>query len=227
MKEKFSDTAILFFSREMEQEARVKELATRHNRHVCQTLIRSSLQTAHASHLPVITCYQQSGNSFGERFVNALEQAFAQGYQYVIAIGNDSPLLTSQILSTTASLLRENDLVVGPSTDGGVYLIGIARHTFQRNVFLNFPWQTERVQDEFRNWTVSSQLRSCWLSALADLDTAEDLLMFLKMSPGHKVARWIRAVITQEKQTGSTHTIHPKNCMPPGTHTLRAPPLVR
>ncbi|MDH5609952.1 MAG: DUF2064 domain-containing protein, partial [Cyclobacteriaceae bacterium] len=137
MKEKFSDTAILFFSREMEQEARVKELATRHNRHVCQTLIRSSLQTAHASHLPVITCYQQSGNSFGERFVNALEQAFAQGYQYVIAIGNDSPLLTSQTLRTTASLLRENDLVLGPSTDGGVYLIGIARHTFQRHALLN------------------------------------------------------------------------------------------
>ena len=92
---------------------------------------------AEASGLPVhyILDDQQVGRSFAERFTNAFQQLFRQGYDKVIAIGNDHPGLTSGHLQTAAWELAEYDHVLGPSTDGGFYLIGVWQKRFQQLPF--------------------------------------------------------------------------------------------
>src|SRR5713101_6896988 len=71
----------------------------------------------------------QRGETLGERLVNAATELLSNGFDSVCLINSDSPTLPGEILTTAASLLaQEGDRVVlGPSQDGGYYLIGLKR----------------------------------------------------------------------------------------------------
>lgn len=88
----------------------------------------------------------QRGCGFGDRFRNAVRDAFALGYRRVIIVGTDTPGLSAGICRTAlARLTAGNDrtVVVGPSRDGGYYLLGLNR--FVPEAFAGIPWRTRRV----------------------------------------------------------------------------------
>jgi hypothetical protein len=127
-----SSTAILFFSRTPAAESRAKRWLpgkARRNRRLSEWLIAHSREQARLSGLPVvwISEREQRGDDFGARFSDAIGQVFAQGYEAVICIGNDSPGLRPAHLQEAARQLQAQPLVLGPATDGGVYLLGLRR----------------------------------------------------------------------------------------------------
>jgi len=87
----------------------------------------------------------QRGETLGERLINAATDLLSNGFESVCLINSDSPTLPGEILKTAASLLAQDGdrVVLGPSEDGGYYLIGLKRP--HRELFERIAWSTKTV----------------------------------------------------------------------------------
>ncbi|MCO6480966.1 MAG: DUF2064 domain-containing protein [Phaeodactylibacter sp.] len=182
------NTALLLFLRDEAQEALAKPLAVRGrraNRSVYRQLNNHARRQARLSGLPllVVEGRRQSGHTFGERLANAFEYAFGQGYRKVIAIGNDCPALDAGILKEAARQFGQSEIVLGPARDGGVYLLGLSRQAYRRDLFLALPWQTDQLCTALcryaRQWAHEPRL----LREEEDADDAVTLRRLLGLLP--------------------------------------------
>jgi hypothetical protein len=87
---------------------------------------------------------QREGN-FGERLSGALADLFSVGFGAVCLVDSDSPTIPAASFAEAAHVLLQphERIVLGPSDDGGYYLIGMQR--LRREIFQNIDWSTERV----------------------------------------------------------------------------------
>jgi rSAM/selenodomain-associated transferase 1 len=87
----------------------------------------------------------QRGDAFGERLALAAEDLFQIGFASVCLIDSDSPTVRAEIYSQAVTQLAKpgNRIVLGPSGDGGYYLIGMKQ--LHRRLFQEIDWSTERV----------------------------------------------------------------------------------
>ncbi|GAA4238614.1 hypothetical protein GCM10022291_29760 [Postechiella marina] len=122
---------------------------------------------------------QQVGANFGERFTNAIQTVYNQGYNSVITIGNDTPHLTSKHILKTAEKLKTHHVVLGPSTDGGFYLMGLKKQQFNPDVFLKLPWQTTNLNRSISKVLASKKSNIHYLEVLTDIDNASDIKLVL------------------------------------------------
>ena len=67
----------------------------------------------------------QSGQSFGGRFYHSIKKVFEKGYENVIVIGNDTPSLKQKDINSAVKNTSKNNSVIGPSKDGGFYLLSL------------------------------------------------------------------------------------------------------
>ncbi|MBV9618327.1 MAG: TIGR04282 family arsenosugar biosynthesis glycosyltransferase, partial [Verrucomicrobia bacterium] len=90
----------------------------------------------------------QRGEEFGDRLAFAVDDLFRCGFGSVCLIDSDSPTIPSDIYAeAVACLARPGDRVVlGPSDDGGYYLIGLKQN--HRELFDGIEWSTEHVLDQ-------------------------------------------------------------------------------
>ena len=72
------------------------------------------------------TYIPQTGDDLGERLVSATQWAAEHRYTKILIVGSDSPTLPISYISEAITLLDTRDIVIGPSVDGGYYLIGFA-----------------------------------------------------------------------------------------------------
>ena len=77
----------------------------------------------------------QKGDTLGEKMNNAFKKGFEIGYQKIIIIGSDLPDLNSDLIKNAFTKLTLYDYVIGPSEDGGYYLLGMKK----LNNILKFP----------------------------------------------------------------------------------------
>lgn len=89
-----------------------------------------------------ITAPQGSGD-LGQRMQNFFEQQFAQGADRVVLIGSDSPDLPQEYIEEAFEALKTQPVVLGPSEDGGYYLVGAAFNV--PPIFDNIAWSTPDV----------------------------------------------------------------------------------
>ncbi|SFP82705.1 TIGR04282 family arsenosugar biosynthesis glycosyltransferase [Hymenobacter arizonensis] len=115
---------------------------------------------------------QESGD-LGQRMKAAFAAAFAAGAQRVAIIGTDCPGLRDTHLTQAFDLLAEHEVVLGPATDGGYYLLGLSRP--QPELFLNKEWSTASVLIDTVADAKRLGLRVAFLPELHDVDTAADL----------------------------------------------------
>ncbi len=168
-------TAVLVFANSAQREAALKPF--RRSGHLFRELNRHTLQIVRQSGLPyfLFSEKEQKGNSFGERYVNAIESVYAQGFENVITIGNDTPHLQAENLIETAEKLRENPIVLGPSSDGGYYLLGLNRSQFNAKTFLKLPWQTPGLTQSISCLLASKNIKVAFLKILSDIDAVSDI----------------------------------------------------
>jgi len=116
---------------------------------------------------------QQEGD-LGKRMQAAFENAFAQGYEKVCIIGSDCYELDTDILKEAFARLNEKDLVIGPATDGGYYLLGMNKmNTF---LFRNKDWSTPSVLSDTLDDIKEANLSLTLLPVLTDIDEEKDLI---------------------------------------------------
>lgn len=113
----------------------------------------------------------QRGHDFGERLKNALADARAAGYAEILAVPGDVPGLSGAQLSAAFRALETRDVVLGPSPDGGVWLIGSRAETDLSELFEGVPWRTSGVLSSL----VRNAPGAALLDALLDVDGPSDL----------------------------------------------------
>jgi glycosyltransferase A (GT-A) superfamily protein (DUF2064 family) len=93
----------------------------------------------------------------------------------VVIVGSDSPSLPADRLRTAVHLLRSGgvDGVIGPSEDGGYYLLGL--HVPCPELFVGVAWSTERVLAETLERAARAGRRLAVLAPWYDVDTMADL----------------------------------------------------
>ncbi|MGB3136800.1 MAG: TIGR04282 family arsenosugar biosynthesis glycosyltransferase [Nodosilinea sp.] len=115
----------------------------------------------------------QAGGGLGDRLKAAFSQAIALGRPGAIAIGSDCPTLGLDHLSAALAALDRADVVLGPATDGGYYLIGLRR--LEPALFDAIDWGTDRVLSQTLAAATAQRLTVELLSPLNDIDRPEDL----------------------------------------------------
>ena len=85
----------------------------------------------------------QPDGDLGQRMEGLMQWAFARGAERVVIVGSDSPSLPAAYIDEGLALLREKEVVLGPSTDGGYYLVG--RKKGESRIFRDVAWSTGMV----------------------------------------------------------------------------------
>ena len=87
----------------------------------------------------------QQETDFGDRLIGATEDLFSAGFAAVCLINSDSPTLPLEYLQELATALKSGDdrMVIGPSSDGGYYALGLRRA--HRRLFEDITWNTDQV----------------------------------------------------------------------------------
>lgn len=139
----------------------------------------------------------QCGNDLGARMFSAVMETSARHEcSRVIVIGPDIPDLSGDLIVQAADSLATHDLVIGPTDDGGYYLIGSNRPIPE--LFEQMAWSTESVCTETLRRAEQLRLRTCLLPRLRDLDTLEDLQSFPQFS--HETTALSKTKQTYEKE---------------------------
>ena len=130
---------------------------------------------------PNLIFSEQSSGDLGERMKFAFLKAFQQGAQHVLLHGTDIPDLTTHHIDEAFHALKSRDLVLGPSTDGGYWLIGLR---MPADLFDGMDWGTSSVFDKTVAAAREQGLSLHVLSPLTDMDTGEALK--------HRMPQWAR-----------------------------------
>ncbi len=118
----------------------------------------------------------QHGGDLGERMHQAFQTAFDGGAGKAVIAGSDCPELEADILNDAFGLLDTYDVVLGPSADGGYYLLGLNMPAPE--LFENMVWSTETVLSETLVRIKNTGKSCALLPVLNDVDTEEDWLRF-------------------------------------------------
>ena len=125
-----------------------------------------------------LTYLPQSGRELGGRMKNAFQRAFQMGYDRIILIGSDIPDITAELMKDSFRVLAGKGAVIGPSKDGGYYLIGFQKEHFSGDVFKGLKWGTDSVYADTRSYLNRKFEAVGLMPELADIDTIEDLSGF-------------------------------------------------
>lgn len=138
----------------------------------------SHARVSHAEQ--IVTLMAQSGDGLRDALCGAFTAHFGAGFEQVVLIGSDSPTLPCDALRDASRLLADNDIVIGPSRDGGYYLIGMtAPHL---DVFDDITWSSSQVYAQTvdrarRHARRHADVRTWYdVDEPADLDTLHDEL---------------------------------------------------
>ena len=133
----------------------------------------------------------QSGDSLGERLDHLLTEALTSGSQKAVVMDSDSPTLPAAYLSQAFDLLDDADVVLGPTRDGGYYLIGLKQP--QPHLLRQVQMSTPHVLSDTLALAESTGLTVSLLPAWYDVDTIADLYQLAEETaglsdPAHAVA---------------------------------------
>lgn len=133
-------------------------------------------EAAYADILPLdFQLVPQRGDAFGERLSAATQDLLALGFDSLCLIDSDSPTLPDAAFAQAIEFLAQpgDSVVLGPSDDGGYYLIGLKK--LHRRLFEGIDWSTERVLEQTIDAAGASDLPVHLLPAWYDVDDRNTL----------------------------------------------------
>lgn len=122
----------------------------------------------YADAFPEIRVVPQVGADLGERMLCSFRDAFHNGVTQVVLTGSDIPGLTGAHVSDAFAALAAHDVVLGPATDGGYYLIGM--NAPGADLFSDMAWSTADVLTHTLSRAASRGLSVQQVARLSDID---------------------------------------------------------
>ena len=120
----------------------------------------------------------QGDGDLGERLARAFDRAFDEGFARAVAVGCDSPMIPATRVQEGFARLADTDVVIGPTEDGGYYLIGLSGRAGLA-AFRNVDWGTDRVAMQTRARVQDAGLRLAELPIGYDVDRPADLVRMM------------------------------------------------
>ena len=118
----------------------------------------------------------QQGNDLGERMEAAFRETFDAGAGKAVIVGSDCPQLSGELLQTAFDRLDEADFVLGPTPDGGYYLLGMKQ--LEPRVFHGIEWSTDSVCERTLEKIAATDSTCTLLPMLGDIDTEDDWRLY-------------------------------------------------
>ena len=121
------------------------------------------------------SCFCQQGDLLGDRMRHAFDVLFSKGFRRVLLIGGDLPPVPLETLADAVAVLenKSSEVVLGPSLDGGYYLVGMSR--LIPEIFEGILWSQPDVLTLTTVKLVSLNTKYKLISPWYDIDTADDL----------------------------------------------------
>ena len=142
---------------------------------------------------PTARFFPQEGKDLGEKMNHALNLTLSMGYDRCILTGSDLPLMTKVHLLSGLDALTQADVTLGPTSDGGYYLVGVK----EESPFL-FEKQTYGCDKVYENTLAAVRAAGktfCPAQSCDDVDTPEDLKNLLKtIDPQSHTAEYLRSL---------------------------------
>ena len=197
------DRCLLFFVRNPQKGPVKSRLAKAVGADVARELYRNflldMLSMLESSNFPLIICFYpedalsdlknflgrdyryqpQRGADLGERMKEAFTDAFVMRFRRVVLIGSDIPDLPADIITEAFTHLETVDTILGPSSDGGYYLIGFNREGFLPEAFRGLLWGTRGVSEKTLSILRHHKRTAHLLPSWSDIDSVDDLKTFL------------------------------------------------
>jgi rSAM/selenodomain-associated transferase 1 len=126
----------------------------------------------------------QKGSDLGLRMQEAFQDVL-QSHQHVLLIGTDCPYITRALLEEAFIQLQNHDVILGPATDGGYYLIGLRQ--MHEGLFAGIDWSTERVLSQTLQAAEGMNLSISLLPEHDDIDHEDDWIRFLNRPGSHQI----------------------------------------
>ena len=154
-----------------------------------------------------VTYQNQGEGDLGQRMRLAAADSLARGAHRVVLIGTDCPLLTAERLDDAFAALDMYDVVIGPATDGGYYLIGMKSDYAE--LFTGIAWGGPTVLAQTLEACRQLGLHFALLPALPDVDTADDLAAWAaaRLAPAHTEPRLSVIIPARNEQDHLAATI--------------------
>jgi rSAM/selenodomain-associated transferase 1 len=128
--------------------------------------------------LPIVP---QRGEDLGERLTHAFRQLRSEGATRVLAIGSDSPTLDPERIVEAIDALAVCDVALGPTEDGGYYLIGTSGS--HEAIFHGIPWGSDGTAATTLDRARALELEVRLLAPWYDLDDAASLHRAYEAAP--------------------------------------------
>ena len=113
----------------------------------------------------------QSEGDLGDRMKEAFGEVFSQSDRTII-IGSDCAQLSAKHIQRAIDALDDNNVVIGPSLDGGYYLLGMDSH--YPFLFEGVEWSTDSVFETTKHKALERELSVAEIETLSDIDSIDD-----------------------------------------------------
>ena len=133
--------------------------------------------------------YQGDGN-LGQKIEHSFASGFTEGFQSIAVIGTDCPACGARWINAAFSRLESNpsrDGIIGPSLDGGYYLLALKSHTPE--LFQEIPWSSKHVLNSTLNAAQKNNLSFIQLPPLTDIDHLDDWKNLLESPLGAAIKK--------------------------------------
>ena len=193
------------------------------------SLFNKTLELVQQTNLPYIIVDEQlqQGDTFAEKFCNAIDYSLGKGIDNLITIGSDCAALTKKNILEASEALLKRDAIVGKDNHNGIYLLGFKRKLFSRKEFLTFKWGSNQLfNNVVQYFSIKQLVAPYFLKVRIDLNHFKDLQ---KVVEAFSTSSFIKLLITVLQQSikvfaetelfvTSTFTLH---------KTYRGPPQTR
>ncbi|PKL89677.1 MAG: hypothetical protein CVV23_04190 [Ignavibacteriae bacterium HGW-Ignavibacteriae-2] len=150
--------------------------------------------------------HNQVGDDLGERMKFAFEKVFSHGAQKVIIVGTDIPEISKRVIENAIDLLDTNDTVIGPSKDGGFYLLGMKK--YYPALFDGIKYSTDSVFSKTIEKSKGLNLKLSLLPELMDIDTESDLISWINSADNSKIKKEVELIYNLTKGKVKTRCAH-------------------
>lgn len=152
-----------------------------------------------------------------------MEDVFSKGYSNLIVLGSDCPFVDAQLIEKSAQHLESNKLVLGPSVDGGIYLLGISQSNYHRSKFIQLNWMKQSLQESFSQYLGQEIF---WLDEQLDIDEELDFKLALRLlSKSSSLSRTLFRILFSFKRIQFLLFENTFNILVLQSHFQRGPPL--
>lgn len=160
------------------------------------------------------------GNNPLEKLNGAIADVFSAGYESLIIVGDDTPQLSASHIREANLHLKNGYLTIGPSKDGGTYLIAFNQTDFDNGILKDIHWHSEHFLDEILTNCALQGSDFEFLPEFADIDYKLDLLAFIRENKVKSFVKALQNLLYSFKQSIKKilyfFTVYFENCIDRG-----------